>query len=225
MFVSSSFSSDLLPFPFVFSEGKADTSLAPNNAVVTFWVKDVGQESSKAMESVEKRTDEIIRMLNSNGIKSENITAYAISKDIKNDYESKEMKILGYEISRRFEVRISDLNLYTLIAQPLSSTDNIDRFSVTFGRSDQDKIDSILLLKACKNARENADQLAKSLNSQVKNLFAISKSGFYTMPAKFGLEEDRISKGLRGTSPSRLNTFMPHSIDIHSEINTIFKLK
>ena len=61
MFVSSSFSSDLLPFPFVFSEGKADTSLAPNNAVVTFWVKDVGQESSKAMESVEKRTDELVK--------------------------------------------------------------------------------------------------------------------------------------------------------------------
>jgi uncharacterized protein YggE len=220
--VSLSFSGELLPFPFVYAEGRADTSVAPNTALVTFWVNEINELSSKAMETVEKKSDEIIKMLTANGIKSENITAHALSKDIKSDFDNHEMKILGYEITRKFEIKIEDISLYTAIAPPLFAMDNIDGLWVTFSRDDKARIDAALLLKACKNARENADQLAGSLNAIVKCLYAVSKSEFYTLPTKFGLEDD--SKGSQ-TSSSHTQVFMPRTIDIHSEINTIFKLK
>jgi uncharacterized protein YggE len=224
MSTTFSFTGELLPFPFIYVEGEADTSVAPNLAIITFRVKDLNVESSKAKESVEKISEEIINIVENNGIKSEDITAYEINKNIQQDYENKEMKILGYECTRKFEIKVKDLKNYDGISQHLFTMSNLDWLRVDFDRDDRKKIDSILILKSCHNAKEAAEQLATPLNAKVGKLYAISKSEFYSMPARFGLADQDGGRG-SSTAPSQTKSFIPQTIEIHSSINTIFKMK
>jgi uncharacterized protein YggE len=179
---------ELPEFPFVFAVGTASTEVPPQKAEVQFTVKAFDATSEVALATVKQTSRELLAFFASLSISNDDITAYDIDKRMvreRKDYQ--ELGILGYEISQEITVTLNTLEEYEVLTLRLLETKNIERLRTTFGRHDREQVEAELVAEACADARRKADQLAKGLGVAMGDVHAVSRGGFETIAAQFGL--------------------------------------
>ena len=225
LMVSSLHASNMPDFPFVFAEGKASIEIEPDIATINFYIEEFNEKSETALDVVLKRSAEIILFFEKQKIAKESITAFEINKQaVRNrseDYE--ELEILGYEVRRYFTVKLKNLNNYEHFIHKLLTLKNVVRIRTEFDRVDREKIEADLVSKACKNAQTQAEIMAKGFNSKLGKVFAISKSGFKNLDAKFDIRGERHYRLSRDKNSKFM--FIPSTITIKNSISVIYKLK
>jgi uncharacterized protein YggE len=230
---------ELPEFPFVFAAGSATTELPPQKAEISFTVKAFDATSDVALAAVKQTSANMLGFLASLSISNEDITAYAIDKDMvreRKDYQ--ELRILGYEISRRIKVALHSLDNYEKLSLRLLETEHVERLSAVFDRDDRDRIETDLVAEACVDARRKAEQLAEGFGSAAASVHAMSCAGFGTIAAKFGLG-DHYSEAYAEYSPSDSGAFdlfafeesdsedfvyVPSTLEFKADVNVVFRL-
>jgi uncharacterized protein YggE len=233
LFVLLSFNasaSEMPDFPFVFAEGKAETEVPPDMAIVRFYVKEFNEDPTKALAVVRERSSELLTFFAKLKIAEKDITAYEIDKRPmrERDKNYTTVKILGYEIWRYISVTLRDLTQYEQFIKKLLSLNNIMNIRTKFERSDREKIEVDLIAQACQNAHEQAKLMAKGLGVQLGSVFSISQEGFANLSTKFGVSgyERYIhaagsTQGIEGEE----FLFVPSTITFRNSVRVIFKLK
>ncbi len=220
---------DLPTFPFVFVTGDASTQLAPETAYVSFSLKVFDKTSTNAINLITQRSKDVLTFLAEQKIKNEDMTACEIEKDeVRDRKENQPPEILGYDVRRRIGVTIRDLATFDPIVQRLLATDNLVDIQVSFDRNDRQKLQEDLLAKAGRNAREQADKLAKSFGTEVASVFSISQRGFGHLGKEFGLSSEEVYyRYLPSFAPAEQDKllFVPATIMFNAGVNAIFKLK
>lgn len=220
---------DLPTFPFVFATGEASTQLAPETAHVSFSLKVFNKTSTNAINIITQRSKNVLTFLSDQKTKSEDITAYEIEKDeVRDRKDNQPPEILGYDFRRRISLTIRDLATFDPIVKRLLATDNVVDIGVSFDRTDRQKLQEELLAKAGKDARDQADKLAKSFGAEVESVFAISQRGFAHLGKEFGLSSEEVYYRYLPTfalpDQDKL-LFVPATIKFNAGVSAIFKLK
>jgi uncharacterized protein len=147
--------SALPDFPFIFAQGKAETEIPPDLTKISFRIETFDQESENAVKIIDNRSLDLVAFFNEQKIDKEDITAYAVSKNsVRERKDYLELKILGYNVSRRFEITIHKMDQYEPFVKKLISFNNVVDIRSEFDRSDRKKIESDLIEKASDDANQ-----------------------------------------------------------------------
>ena len=218
--------SQLPDFPFVFARGEAKTDVAPDKAKVSFRIVAFEKDSKKAMEVVFKRSSEVLAYLAEEKIKKEDIIAHDIYKKATREKKGfKRLKIIGYEMGRRISFSLWDLGMYDRLLKKLLAFENVDNINASFDKKDRKKIEADLIAEAGRDARHQAELMAKGFGTPLGSVFAISKQEFSYLPNEFGISGfgRPLAKALGIGKMEVLS--VPEIITIRSGVSVIFKLK
>ena len=222
--------SSIPDFPFVFAMGHAEKEVPPDTATMTFYVKAFHEVSSNAVAKVTARSVEVINFLGKQGFGKGSLVTYELSKnEVRERKEYQELKVLGYEATRRFELTFSDISKYDLVASTLFKTDDVSDISTTFGRKDQKDIEAALLAEACADAKRSAAAMSAGFGNTIGAAHCISKQGFGNIGIVFGLGADAFEGG--GTMYCMADRaedaflFIPATIKFQNQVSVLFKLE
>ena len=212
-------------FPFIYSQGEATVEVAPDIATVSFQVEQFDEDSAKALEAVRNRSAELVAFFEERGIKDEDVVAYEFNKRaVRQRRDNRDLNILGYEVSRKFSVELHNLEGYEPFMKKLLSMENVTGTRTKFDRSDRDKVEEDLVVKACQDARKQASLMANGFGSRLGPVHAISQKGFGSMEAQFGLPCSFARSESFGVAQREL-LFVPATISFSKNITAIFKLE
>ncbi|MFX0201767.1 MAG: SIMPL domain-containing protein [Candidatus Hodarchaeota archaeon] len=218
--------SQLPDFPFVFAQGRGEIEVPPDIATVSFHVEEFNENATNALEVVRNRSAELITFFAEHKIKKEDIVAYEIDKKaVRERKDYKELKILGYEVSRRFSITLRDLSLYEQFIKKLLFLKNVVNINAEFDRTDRKKIEADLIAEASRNAREQAELMAKGFGVQLGSVFAISQRGFQRLATEFGVMGYEHGVAYKKRMVAKDFLFAPSTITLQNTVTAIFKLK
>lgn len=227
---TATFAATIPDFPFVFAQGEATVEIEPDTATMTFRIKAFHENSSNAVAEVRNRSVEVINFLGTQGFGKGTLVSYELDKNVvreRKNYE--ELKILGYEATRRFKLTIDDLSKYETVAKTLFKTDGVSDIETAFGRKDQKKIEGELLASACADARRYAEGMADGFKRDLGDVHCISKFHFGNIGTVFGLGADSYDRGGAMACMSDPDEdaflFLPSTITFQNSVAVIFKLK
>ncbi len=216
-------------FPFVFATGRSETNLPPDTARMTFDIKAFHEDSSNAVAKVTTRTAAVIDFLGRQGFGKSTLTSSELGKsEIREKKEDRELKVIGYEVTRSFELIIENLTKYDLVANTLFKMDNVSEISTSFGRKDQKEIEAKLLGTACADAKRNADAMASGFGKKIGTVHCISKQGFGNIGMAFGLGADafdgRDMMSCMEVSDEKASLFIPATVKFQNQVSVLFTL-
>jgi hypothetical protein len=94
------------------------------------------------------------------------------------EYSSKRGKIIGFKVTRRFQIKLRDLNAFPSLVTDLINIGGVEFSGIEGGLAKQKEIESEMWEKALANAREQADKTLKPLNMKTDSVFAVSPVSF-----------------------------------------------
>jgi uncharacterized protein YggE len=222
--------SSIPDFPFVFATGQAEKEAPPDRAKMTFQIKAFHELSSNAVAKVTSRSVDVINFLAKQGFSKGSLVTFEMSKhEVRERKEERELKVLGYEATRRFELTFDDLSKYDLVARTLFKTDDVTDISTEFKRKDQKDIETSLLSQACADAKNSAAAMASGFGKAIGEVFCISKQGFGNIGVIFGLGADAFdSRGgmayCMATPDEDAFLFIPATIRFQNQVSVMFTL-
>lgn len=222
--------SSIPAFPFVFAMGQAEKEFPPDTARMTFRIKAFHESSSNAVAKVTDRSAEVINFLGKQGFGKGSLVTYELSKnEVRERKEYQELKILGYEATRRFELIFDDLSKYDLVARTLFKMNDVSGIITSFGRKDQKEIEAVLLAEACADAKRDATAMAVGFGKTIGDVHCISKHGFGNIGYIFGLGADvydgRDILACRSPPDDDAFLFLPATIKFQNKVSVLFKLE
>ena len=223
----SLFASPIPDFPFVTVTGDSTRKVTPDNAVVRLQVVVFEKESSKGQVVLKQTIQQILEIFESNLVNPNSITTYEMNKRAKRARENNgynELEILGYEFTQSFEIKLKNLENYSVITTELAKVNNVERVESQFDVSNRENIEVELISEAGKKAKLKAKQMAAGLGVKIDSVFAINDSGSYqSFFATFGLQTENQVSMMRSGSPIN-SLFIPEFIEISKSINVVYKL-
>lgn len=234
LFSTQLLASSLPEFPFIGVEGKAESEVAPDIANVRFVLIEFSEKQNEALNVIKQRSSQIIEIAREFNISDDSIVSTGIESQIKRhvnrDGGYNQTKILGYELSQSFSIKIQDVSKYSAFVDKLISVGNVGRISPSFDVSNRKEILRALVAKAGKDAKQKADDLANAMGVKIKSVFAINQDeSFQHFFARFGLQEQGLSgstfRADRVSDHGSINMMVPKSIKIEKKISVVYKIK
>jgi uncharacterized protein YggE len=231
MAASLTLASSIPEFPFVFATGRAELEMVPDTAKMTFRIKAFHKDSSNAVATVQSRSSEVISFLETQGFGKGSLVSYELSKSVVRETQDyKQLTILGYDVSRRFELTFDDLSKYEVVAKTLFKMDDVSEIETSFDRKDRTEIEAKLLASACADAKRNAEGMASGFGKALGEVHCISKQGFFAVVAAFGVggesfEQEVIIGHMTGGSEKGDIFFIPSTIKFVNQVSVLFRLE
>ncbi|WP_417915631.1 SIMPL domain-containing protein [Candidatus Electronema sp. JM] len=234
-------------FPFVYAQGEAEKKIPPDIATISFKVQQYDESAEKALDTVQKRCAELVVFLTEQQISKDDIVAYQIDKRAVREQKINsfnQLKILGYEATRSFSVKLKELSRYEQIIKKLLAFQNVIYVNTMFDRTDRKKIEADLIAEASSNAKSQAELMASGFGAEVESVFSVSQEDFRKISdAEFivsssnslaaGYEGIKIGIGMSSAEFEKIKLqqqageflFVPSVITLQKNIKVIFKLK
>jgi hypothetical protein len=218
-------------FPFLFSVGLATKEVPPDLATITFDVEAFDENPEKSLDTVKKRSIELIDLFKKLEIPTKDIETYEIDKKaVRQEKDYVELKILGYEVKQKFSIKLHGLTQYGSLIEKLLKYRNLTNINAQFDVSQRKELETALTADACANAKVQAENMASGIETKLGSVFAISDRGFNELEDQFGMSNTRdildgmFKKSMMAGDSGEI-TFIPSTIKIGKKVNVIFKLE
>jgi uncharacterized protein YggE len=185
--------------PYVYVEGKADIQKQADMVALNFDVVARNIDQAKANKEVQAKASKILALLRDKKIGQNDVVAADIQSQP--EFESEETgrkkgKIIGYSVTRRFEVKVRDLASFPKLVDELIGIPGTEFRDITSGLTKEKEMYEEIRLNALVNAREQAEKIAKGMNVTIDSVFAISSKPFpQILSTMFTSEYDEVSRG------------------------------
>lgn len=206
-------------------QGHGEVTAKPDVARITLGVTTGTQPTAKvALDLLSRRFTDVVNAVKALGVKEEDVKTTNLSINPQYDFREGRQAIRGFEASESIQVTIRDLGK---IGDVLAKTtlEGVNQASgITFEMDDPNTLQREAQEKAIKNARENAEQLAKALGvrlGRVKTFHATGSAPPYPPPflaEARGLALDRLPEAPAPPVP-------PGTQDISATVTIIYELK
>lgn len=212
-------------FPFIVADGRAEREVPPTNATVNFTVLAFSKSSEEATNTVQSALGKVITALKAEGVGEKLIRAHDLDKSAVRNRDkdtNNDTDILGYEVSRKVELKLPDLANYPKIVRALMAADHVSSVGSTFDTSKREEVEAELTGEACVKARKRADLLAKGAVVTIDQVYAVSDSELYDVGEHFGFGYSGVLRG--GDPPPEIPLFVPSTIRLYASIKILYKL-
>ena len=171
----------------------------------------------------------MLATLQANHVAPADIESSRIDKQILTETDHDAVTVKGYNVSRYMSFTVHALEALVPIEQSLIRAPNVADLTCQFDRTDRAIIESELMTKALKSARDEADKLAGPLGRHVTAATAVSKSPFSALSGPLGFGDpyaampgrDRMFK----RTYSANDLLVPLTIQLTVSVNVLFKME
>ena len=214
-------------FPFINVEGDAELEVKPDLFEVTLVVKSYSEDPTKGKDKINNCTGDFLVFLIENDFDTNNVESFKIDKSTvhkKENYQNKE--IIGYSFERIIKIFDIPIDRYSLLINRVLRDENIVNQNCTFTSSEEDSIKQELVEQAARDATSKAKRIAKSFNTSIDRVYAISEKSFDDLDAEFSLNSNLVLRRMTAR-PSSIedNYLVPNTISYSTTIYAKFKLK
>jgi uncharacterized protein len=179
--------------PYIYVEGKAEIEKPADIVTMRFDVVARGPDVAKANTETQTKAAKIFDLLKRYKIPDNDVIAESLRSEPEFENEQsyvKRGKVIGFSVSRRFQVKIRDVAVFPKLVDELLAVGNAEFSDIASGLSTEREIQDQLWEKALKNARDQAEKTLKTTNMKIDSVFAVSPVAFPEIrPRIFGTGE------------------------------------
>ena len=227
----NAFASPLPEYPFVFAVGDAKATLPPDTGHLNFTVSSRNAGADVALAAVRKTSELALTILAEAGVADADVNASSMNKESRSHWDDKRDQSIpdGYEVTRKFEVTVRNLDRYPKMMTALFALSNTEDFLAYFQRSDAATVSTHLLEAAAADAKAKAEKMAAQFGARVGRVRAVSQIPVADVPYVFGVSNqplviDRPDLAIESAnSPDQL--LVPASVEITERLNVVFELE
>lgn len=180
---------DIEKLPLITVSGKAEITIAPDEAVLTLKVSKINKDLQTAKRLNDESVGKILELTRRFSIPPQNVKTTYISVEMKyelvrdantrifdeNGYEIGKRNFKGYEISKTVIIRLTDISRFEEFFDEILKTDLSEVSSITFETSKLQEIKDTARDMAMKAAREKATAMAAALGQSIGKAVIITE--------------------------------------------------
>jgi uncharacterized protein YggE len=179
--------------PYIYVEGKAEIKKPADMVTMRFDVVGRAPDQPKANADVQSKANKIFAILKAHKIADTDV----IAEDLRSEpeYEQDEnysrghTKLVGYKVTRPFQIKIHDVAAFPKLADELVSIQDVEFSGIEGGLAKQTEIEPEVWQKAIANARDQAEKTLRPLSMKIEAVFAVSPVDFPAIKSRiFGSE-------------------------------------
>lgn len=164
--------------PYIYIEGKAEIQKPPDIVTLRFELVARAPEQPKANPDVQARANKIVALLKEKKIPDDDIIAENLRSEPEfeqeESYPSRRGKLVGYKVSRPFQVKLRDVAIFPKLVDDLITIGSVEFWGIDPGLAKEKEMENDLWDKAVANAHERAEKTLKPMNMKIDTVFAIS---------------------------------------------------
>lgn len=168
--------------PYIYVAGNAEVEKAADVVTLRFDLSNTDLDQSKADKAVQAQSAKVLAFLKNKGIADSDVIASDISseEEYDNNQEAPQRrgKLLGYKVTRPFNVRIRNVPSYGKVVDELLAMGVGEFTGVEAGLSNEKDVEDQMWEKAIANAREKAEKTLKPAGMKIDSVFALSPVAF-----------------------------------------------
>ena len=194
--------------------GKGEINRSPDTAKISFSVRAKNQSVKTAQTQVSTKVDAVTKALKNLGIEERHIKTDSYSTYPQYSYSDVTCmslncprpgtpRISGYEVVHTMIVDVKDLDIVENVLGSLGTAGVSDIYGPNFGFEDDEAVRREARDIAIKDAREQAEALARSLGVRLVRIVSFSESGGgYPMPVYDAVRNQAATAGKAESAPS-----------------------
>ncbi len=208
-------------------EGSAAVEATPDIILISYNVSKLDKKDpSRAKAVVDDISSNSVKALIKLGFSEMDITSSSLEVESVEDYDDNgNSSIIGHVVRREIDIIVRDISLYGEVIQVLVDSHVSEIDSVKPDVSNYEELKKEALAQAAKNAKENAEFLAKQFGAKLGKVYQIGKQ---SIRRRFDLEEILVVSARRRDESNIKSTpyeFKPGNVTVSSEVYVEFLLK
>jgi uncharacterized protein YggE len=167
--------------PYIYVEGKAEIEKQADMVTLHFDLVARHVDQAKANQDVQAKATKILALIRDKKIDAKDIVAADLKSEPEFEGDNqgrKKGKIIGYSVTRRFDVNVRDVSLFPKLVDELIGVAGVEFTNISSGLTREKEMQEEIWEKALVNARKQADETAKAMGVTIESVFAISRIGF-----------------------------------------------
>jgi uncharacterized protein YggE len=164
--------------PYIYVEGRAEIQKPADIVTLRFELAARAPEQPKANQEVQSKANKIFTMLKERKIADNDVIAESIRTEPEfereENYPYKSGKLIGYKVSRPFQVKVRDVTIFPKLADDLIAVGGVEFSGIDGGLAKEKEMQNEVWDKALADARERAEKTLKTMNMKIDSVFAIS---------------------------------------------------
>jgi uncharacterized protein len=180
LFVPPSFADALPEVPHIVVVGEYEIRTVPDILTLSLSIAETGFQVSEARDSVESRSKQLIRVLETLGIKKEDINSAQLRITPHYNWNNSAQIYAGTEVSRQIEVTLRDLNRYDELIRAIIDAQVAQIQSTILSSSKEKQLREDALRGAIEDGLEKAKIMVAHLPEQIGPVFSISPQSSYS---------------------------------------------
>ena len=168
--------------PYIYVEGKTEIEKPADMMTLRFNVVARAPQQPKANEEVQTQANKIFAVIKDRKILENEVIAEDIRSEPEfekgDEYSDKRGKIIGYKVSRMFQIKLRDLTAFPKLVEDLINISGVEFYGIEGALAKQKEIENETWERALANAREQADKTLEALKMKIDSIFAISPVAF-----------------------------------------------
>lgn len=190
---SLAFADGLPTVPYLYVQGSAEVEKKADLVSLRFKLAETNKEVAVANKAVQAQAVKVFDLLKATGIADEDAIASGITSEAEHEEtegNGRAGKFLGYRVEREFTVKVRDVPKYPKLVNDLFAL-KVGFFSgITEEYSKAKQVKDETWELALKNARTEADKMAKSAGMKVDSVWALSPESFSSIQSRILGEYD-----------------------------------
>ena len=172
---AASAQSNLPDAPHIYVEGSAEVQIAPDVLRLSGEISSTSLDAAEAERSVYEKSAILLKACKDNGINSDQISSSTVSMSPKYEYRNRRNELVGYELSRTFEITLTTLEKYYPALRAIVESGAVSELDAKFSVSDSEP--SIIRAQqlAIEDARSRAERLAEQAGMALGSVYSITE--------------------------------------------------
>jgi uncharacterized protein YggE len=166
--------------------GDGQVFAKPDMVQINVGFQETDQTSKEALDKVNNKVDEALKVLKNNSIPDTDITTNNISVNTEYDYSTSTRRIIGQRASQSLTVKVKKIDAKAAkavkIIDELSAINNLQMNGISFDIEDKTAFFSKARELAFNKAKQKAEELAKLSKTTLTKPISISDSTFDITP-------------------------------------------
>jgi len=225
--------------PHIYVEGSAEVQLVPDILRLSGEISSTSLDAGEAERSVYEKSAILLKACKDNGIDSDQISSSTVSMSPKYEFSGRRQELVGYELSRTFEITLTDLEKYYPALRAIVESGSVSDLNAVFSVSNSESAIVRAQQLAIEDAHTRAERLAQQAGMALGRVYSITEFNLREEeraslhPQRFLFESERggvleeivVTASNRGSDYYSGPLFEPSNVAVTATVFVVFTLK
>jgi uncharacterized protein YggE len=215
---------DLPNHPFIHVSATADQYIMPDVGEIDIDVVSLEPDADAAFKLVTERLDSSRALFAASGVAPEDVFVQDIVRRPRKVEVLPEGQPMPMETRVSLHVTVRNLEQWTPIMRALLVMKNLESLSVSFNRSDREKLESELLQQAIGMAKIKAQDIARGVGARLGPATGVSIAPLKNLSNAMGLSSDSNARSSAGRHKPRTEMALVQAMRLAQSVDVIYRI-